>query len=394
MAAARSADTTTGRPLVRLLAHGAERSGPPVVLLRWLQAWGSRDPGFDTEVVLARPGELSEEYERWCSVRTARLDLRSPEQVVARVAGRFGGARLQRASMIAATRIRVGAGTPSLVVVNGATSGGVELLRSLPDAPTALVAHELSTGWMSNIDVDDRRLLLSRTSSVLAVSHAVRDYLTGHHGVDPSIITVVPPPVDAPAETPVRATSDHRCVVVGGGVADWRKAPELFVTLAHHCRRLAPEVDWEFRWFGGGTGSDPARWPLHHEVDRLGLGDVVTFTGPTSDPTTEFDRADVLVSTAKEDAAPLVPAEAAARGLPVVAFDSGGVEELIEDGACGAVVPYPDLEALAGEVVDLARRPDRRRALGEAGARFVRATRSSGAVADLAASWIRGTMEP
>ncbi len=392
MAAPRSADGPSGRAYVRLLAHGAERSGPPLVLLRWLQAWDLDDPGFDTEVVLARPGELRPDYERLTEVRIARLDLRSPDRRLSRAVGRLGGPTPEEAVLRSLSRRRIGTRPTDLVVLNGATADGVRLLRTLPEAPTALVGHELSTGWMGNLDADDRRLLLSRVRAVLAVSEAVRDYVVDHHGVDPETVTVVPPPVDPPGPLPKRGGDDTRCVVVGGGVADWRKAPELFVTAAHHCRRLAPEVDWRFRWFGGGTGDDPARWPLEFEVDRLGLSDVVTFTGPVTDPSGEFANADILLSTAKEDAAPLVTAEGAGWGLPVVAFDSGGVTELIAAGGCGTVVAYPDVVGLAEAVVDLARRPDRRRALGDSGAQTVRATRDPGVVASAVAHWIHGVL--
>lgn len=393
MPTASSADRPTGRPRVRFLAHGAERSGPPIVLLRLLRAWRASDPGFDTEVVLARPGGLRPDYEQLSEVRTARLDLRSPDRRLGRVAGRLAGPTAEQAVLRSLSLRRIGNQPADLLLLNGATADGVRLLRMVPEAPTALIGHELSTGWMGNLDREDRRLLLSRIRAVLAVSGAVRDYVVDHHGVDPEMVTVVPPPVDPPDSIPDRSSIDDRCVVLGGGVADWRKAPELFVVTAYHCRRLAPEIDWQFRWFGGGTGDDPARWPLEFEVARLGLSDVVTFSGPLTDPAREFANADILLSTAKEDAAPLVTAEAAGWGLPIVAFDSGGVTELIAEGSCGTVVEYPDVVGLAQAIVDLARQPDRRRALGGSGARQVRATRSSSAVASAVAYWIRGVLD-
>jgi glycosyltransferase involved in cell wall biosynthesis len=337
---------------------------------------------------------LGSDYEHLTRVRTARLDLRSPDRRIGRAVGVLGGSQVERAVIRAATLGRTGGGRVDVVVVNGATADGVRLLRMLPESPTVLVGHELSTGWMSNLDVDDRRLLLSRIGAVLAVSGAVRDYLVEQHGVDPDIVSVIPPPVDPPDTLPARPVEVTRCVVLGGGVADWRKAPELFVAAAHHCRRLAPEVDWEFRWFGGGSGTDPAGWPLEFEVARLGLTDVVTFLGPVDDPSSEFEHADILLSTAREDAAPLVTAEAAGWGLPIVAFDSGGVEELIDDGTCGTVVEYPDVVGLAQAVVDLARDPDRREKLGRSGARTVRATRRSDVVASGVAAWIRAFLDP
>jgi glycosyltransferase involved in cell wall biosynthesis len=392
---ATSAERPAGRPRVRFLAHGAERSGPPIALLRWLRAWRIDDPGFDTEVVIGRTGPLAPEYAALCELRTAGLDRRSPEQLVARGFDAVGLAPLGRRVRAAATRQRVGDRPADLIVVNGATADGVELLRTTPQAPTVLIAHELSTGWMANLSADDRHLLLARTTAYLAVSDAVRSYLVEHQGVDPASVQVTPPPVDVPDCPPDRGRRDRgRCVVVGGGVADWRKAPELFVTVAHHCREQAPEIDWAFRWFGGGTGTDPAAWPLHLEVERLGLASTVTFTGPLEDVGAELAGGDLFLLTAKEDAAPLVAAEAAGAGLPIATFDSGGVEELVREGRCGVVVPYPDVPGLAAAVVDLARDPERRLRAGRDGADLVRSQRSSAVVADDVAAWIRGTLSP
>ncbi|MFZ4433452.1 MAG: glycosyltransferase family 4 protein [Microthrixaceae bacterium] len=358
-----------------------------------MRAWRTNDPGFDTEVVIGRNGPLAPEYAALGELRTAGLERRSPEQLTARGLDALGLASLGRRVRAAATRLRVADRPTDLVVVNGATAAGVELLRTTQQAPTALIAHELSTGWMANLSTADRRLLLARTTAYLAVSEAVRSYLVEHQGVDPATVQVTPPPVDVAFVPPDRSSRNgDRCVVVGGGVADWRKAPELFVTVAHHCREQAPEIDWAFRWFGGGTGTDPAAWPLQVEVERLGLASNVTFTGPLEDVGPELAGGDVFLLTAKEDAAPLVAAEAAGAGLPIVTFNSGGVEELVRDGRCGEIVAYPDVSGLAAAVVALARDPERRRRLGESGAAFVADERRSDVVADRVAAWIRGTL--
>ncbi|MFM7509619.1 MAG: glycosyltransferase, partial [Actinomycetota bacterium] len=159
-----------------------------------MRAWRIDDPGFDTEVVIGRTGPLAPEYAALSELRTAGLDRRSPEQLVARGFDAVGLAHLGRRVRAAATRVRVGDRPADLVVVNGATAAGVELLRTTPQAPTVLIAHELSTGWMSNIDADDRGLLLSSSQGFLAVSHAVEDFLVEQLGVAQEIITVVPPP--------------------------------------------------------------------------------------------------------------------------------------------------------------------------------------------------------
>ena len=62
--------------------------------------------------------------------------------------------------------------------------------------------------------------------------------------------------------------------------------------------------------------------------------------------------------------------EAAAAGLPVVAYDIRGVREVIEPSS-GLLVPRGDVEAFGDLVGELIADPERRRALGECCQRWV-----------------------
>ncbi|MBN9100373.1 MAG: glycosyltransferase family 4 protein [Pseudonocardia sp.] len=63
----------------------------------------------------------------------------------------------------------------------------------------------------------------------------------------------------------------------------------------------------------------------------------------------------------------IVLLEAAAAGLPVVAGDSGGAPETVQDGCTGHVVPGRDVDRLAEAVTALLADPARAHAMGEAG---------------------------
>ncbi len=68
--------------------------------------------------------------------------------------------------------------------------------------------------------------------------------------------------------------------------------------------------------------------------------------------------------------------EASARGLPIVAMRSGGVEAVVRDGETGLLTPEGDSAAFAGalrRMIDDAPLRDR---LGECGRRFVTGERS------------------
>jgi len=61
-----------------------------------------------------------------------------------------------------------------------------------------------------------------------------------------------------------------------------------------------------------------------------------------------------------------------ARGLPVITTPLPLAADLVERAGCGIVVPFGDAEATAAALVELARDPERREALGRAGHAYAR----------------------
>ena len=382
------------RPTVRFLAHGGERSGPPIYLLRLFRWWATHQPDFDTELVVARPGNLVPQFRVLTRTSVARLDRRSPERVGERALRAIGmggtGERLVRRAVCA----RVRSAEPDLTVVNGATSTTVELLAALaPTGPVVTIAHELSTGWFANLDPQARNLLLTRTSAFLAVSNAVREFLVGRLGVRPDAITVVAPPVDLAELDRVGRVLDAAGappLVAGSGVTDWRKAPELWLRVAALVRLHPGHEHVRFAWAGGESreSQSQAFWPLEHEMERLDLRENVEFLGTVEEPWRALRSAAVMVSTAKEDAYPLACAESIAAGVPVVGFDVDGVGEMVRASGCGVVVPYPDEAALAATVVRLLDDDTERVRMAELGRRFGSEILDVALVAPRVADWI------
>lgn len=66
-----------------------------------------------------------------------------------------------------------------------------------------------------------------------------------------------------------------------------------------------------------------------------------------------YREADVLVFPSRLEGLPLVPIEAMACGLPVVATNASSVTELVEHGKTGFLVPPDDVAALAAAVIAL-----------------------------------------
>jgi len=116
-----------------------------------------------------------------------------------------------------------------------------------------------------------------------------------------------------------------------------------------------------------GDGED--REALQELARGLGIGDRVHWHGALPQPRlVDFYRgATALVVPSVEEGLGLVAVEAQLCETPVVAFDSGGLPDIVQHDRTGILVPTVDAAALAAAITSLLDRPDRGAALGAAG---------------------------
>ncbi|MGN6692722.1 MAG: glycosyltransferase family 4 protein [Aquihabitans sp.] len=365
--------TTADRPLrVTWLGHGAERTGPPIYLLRILEGLRTH-PEIEPSVVLLDDGPLLDDLRALAPTTVVR----PPPLTGLRRAATAGLSRLgasRSATALAEGRTSGEAGPePDVVVVN--TAGSIAALPALGGPPRRLISHvhELATGLDYWLAPELRRQVLDDSDEIWVVADAVGRHLVDDHGVDPARLRTHRGvlPSDAfveldPAERAQRRAdlgvpADH--VLVGAsGTLDWRKATDHFLEAAR--RTAASAAPIHLVWIGGDPSTPWGRL-LTREVEGSDLAGRVHLVPETDRPDRWFGALDLFLLPSREDAYPLVCMEAAAAGVPLVTFDSGGAGELIREGG-GVVVPYPDAAALAAEVVRLANDEDARRAAGEA----------------------------
>lgn len=108
---------------------------------------------------------------------------------------------------------------------------------------------------------------------------------------------------------------------------------------------------------------------LKDQVERLSLGQVVRFVGFQSDVRPFYLAADIVVHSAIEpEPFGMVLLEASACGKPVIASDSGGPPEIIENGVTGLLVQPNNATRLAQAILGLLCDPELRNRMGRAGA--------------------------
>jgi glycosyltransferase involved in cell wall biosynthesis len=130
-----------------------------------------------------------------------------------------------------------------------------------------------------------------------------------------------------------------------------------------------------------GSGEDEVG--LRSLAGSLGVGDRVTWRGalPQQQLAPLYRRAAALVVPSREEGLGLVAVEAQLCETPVVAFDSGGLRDIVQDQRTGILVTDQRAEGLAAAVDALLASPEMAATLGRAGREFAFDTFAPEAVA-------------
>jgi glycosyltransferase involved in cell wall biosynthesis len=199
---------------------------------------------------------------------------------------------------------------------------------------------------------------------VIAVSAFVAS-LAEDWGVDRGRVVVIPNSIEDSMSAPAQPLPHFGCVGgfrvgqvgrmdPGKGFADTIRA---FAQL-YECRPSAQLVLI-------GDGSE--RPALEQLVHDLGLVGAVQFTGWQHDARGWLSTLDVFLHPSRREPFGLAALEASAAGLPVVAYDEGGLSEIVVDGQTGLLVRPGDIDALAQALIRLSADHVLRARMGRAG---------------------------
>jgi glycosyltransferase involved in cell wall biosynthesis len=222
-----------------------------------------------------------------------------------------------------------------------------------------------------------RRLVLRRLPRPLvAVSGAVHDSLVAN-GVPPEGVTVISNGVDVPSLCSRALPREQARQGLGlspdglviGGVG--RFSPEKgfrdFVLAARIIAHRDPGVQLVL------VGDGPERPELERLAAESGLSDRLRFAGYRDDAARLLCALDVLLfPSVCDEACPMVPIQAGALGVPVVATRSGGAPEIVGDGRTGIVVEKGAPEQMADAALRLLCDEPLRRQMASAAAARVR----------------------
>jgi len=111
-------------------------------------------------------------------------------------------------------------------------------------------------------------------------------------------------------------------------------------------------------------GDKGRREELEDKARSLGVENHVIFTGFLPNVCDLIRVFDVGVAVTEKEACSRAILEMMASGKAVVAFDTGGNPELMENGITGILVRFGDIKGLAFSIADLLENDEKRREMG------------------------------
>tara|TARA_R110000850_G_scaffold26320_3_gene75407 strand:- start:2756 stop:3913 length:1158 start_codon:yes stop_codon:yes gene_type:complete len=204
--------------------------------------------------------------------------------------------------------------------------------------------------------------VVNGADAVAVICEGLRSDLIGR-GVKPEKITISPNGVDLDLFGEPPACDPQLLTELGlvgksvlgfiGSYYDYEGLDDLIAAMPS---LLASHPQSHLLLVGGG----PMDEALQNQVERLGLGTAVTFTGrvPHGEVERYYGLMDIMVYPRKsmrltDLVTPLKPLEAMAQGRLVAASDVGGHRELIEDGVTGTLFPAGDPGKIAEKLASL-----------------------------------------
>ena len=220
-----------------------------------------------------------------------------------------------------------------------------ELLRFFP-ARTVLYLHMLGFEALA----DRGRLwawlvkrLFGSSDTVVMLGPSLASDIT--RWVDEADIAFVPNTVfDKPDDLDTRDPDAPPVILYLSNVMP-EKGADVFVDSALALIRELPSAAFVL---AGATADQEFTDSLASKVSAAAVGSRLVFTGPVTEAAHKWrllSEATVLAFPSQFEAQPLTILEALSVGTPVVAFDVGGIRDVIRDGIDGYLVPREDRQA-------------------------------------------------
>lgn len=227
--------------------------------------------------------------------------------------------------------------------------------------------------WRAFVQARLDTFVWRRCTALFVPSRGLADDLV-EAGVDRDRIAVIAPGHELPEPDPETPRPDLRgaahCAVIA--VANWMPNKGV-LALVRAVASLPPDLV-RLHLVGDTTIDRLYTRRVLTAIRELGVADRVVVHGRVEPSAlrTLYDAADVFAFASHRESYGIVFGEAMARGLPIVAWPSGNLSRMVDDGVEGLIVDHGDVPALALALAGLASDPERRERLAAAAFRRAR----------------------
>ena len=150
-----------------------------------------------------------------------------------------------------------------------------------------------------------------------------------------------------PREIPAVPRKEFQIIHIGG--FSFEKNHAGLLRIFARVREVIPEARLML------IGDGPLRPSVEQKVRELNLSDFVEFKGAIPDPASHLLASSILVLPSIIEGLPGVILEAFYYQTPVVAYDVGGIGDVVEDNVTGRLIPKGDEAAFAQAVCEVLR---------------------------------------
>ena len=191
------------------------------------------------------------------------------------------------------------------------------------------------------------RLLIPFSDSYMCVSEYTKHFGLSQLPLNEERLYVCPNMHEEKEEaTPITSTLTNNVLMVAGfrGQKDHitaLKALKILVT-----ENKSPNVHFTF------AGDGPKRECIEQFIDENNLKKHITLIGETKEIDKYYDYCDMVILPTYYEGLPLSLLEAIQKGKPVIATDTGGINEIVKDGVNGNLLAVEDATALANHISD------------------------------------------
>ena len=190
----------------------------------------------------------------------------------------------------------------------------------------------------------------------VAICPTVKQTLIEDMGISAERVAVVNNGVDIKRFTPAQTVPDDEVVrIISVGTLYWIKNQLMTIRAVAALHKLGYKVELTLL----GTGEDKEK--IQKAIIESEAENYIFMPGLKKNVEDYLRKSDIYVSSSKTEGLPLSILEAMACGLPVVATNAGGTQDIVCDGENGFLIQIDDEGALEEKLLNLITNKDMRK---------------------------------